>query len=285
MAAILERSARVLTGDGAFRLLARVLLLVGAIIAIVPYIWMLSSSLKSNADIFSLQVQLIPSTLNFENYLLAWNREGIARFLFNSLAMAVGETIGVLVTSILAGYAFARLRFAGREVLFLIVLGTMMVPAQATLIPSFILVRQLGWIDTYQGLIVPRLVTAFGIFMLRQFFMSIPKDLEDAARVDGCSRIRTLIQIMLPLSGPAVATMAIFAFTQSWNEFFWPLIVVQTPGMRTVQVAIAALKATELVEWGVVMAVVTIASLPTLLVYFAFQRYFVRGIVMSGIKG
>ena len=285
MAAILERSARVLTGDGAFRLLARVLLLVGAIIAIVPYIWMLSSSLKSNADIFSLQVQLIPSTLNFENYLLAWNREGIARFLFNSLAMAVGETIGVLVTSILAGYAFARLRFAGREVLFLIVLGTMMVPAQATLIPSFILVRQLGWIDTYQGLIVPRLVTAFGIFMLRQFFMSIPKDLEDAARVDGCSRIRTLIQIMLPLSGPAVATLAIFAFTQSWNEFFWPLIVVQTPGMRTVQVAIAALKATELVEWGVVMAVVTIASLPTLLVYFAFQRYFVRGIVMSGIKG
>ncbi|MHB1134772.1 MAG: carbohydrate ABC transporter permease, partial [Chloroflexota bacterium] len=192
---------------------------------------------------------------------------------------------GVLVTSVLSGYAFARLRFAGRDALFLIVLATMMVPAQATLIPSFILVRQLGWIDTYQGLIIPRLVTAFGIFMMRQFFMSIPKDLEDAARVDGCSRIRTLVQIMLPLSGPALATLAIFSFTQSWNEFFWPLIVVQTPGMRTVQVAIAALKATELVEWGVVMAVVTIASLPTLLVYFAFQRYFVRGIMMSGLKG
>ncbi|MHB1133848.1 MAG: carbohydrate ABC transporter permease, partial [Chloroflexota bacterium] len=137
MAALWKRSARIVAGDGAFRLLARVLLLLGATITILPYIWMVSSSLKSNEDIFSVNIQLIPSVLNFDNYLLAWNREGVARWLFNSAFMAVGETMGVLVTSVLSGYAFARLRFAGRDALFLIVLATMMVPAQATLIPSF----------------------------------------------------------------------------------------------------------------------------------------------------
>ena len=260
-------------------------LLVGALLSLAPYLWMVSSSFKSNDEIFTARLQLLPSQLRLENYALALTRESVFRPLLNSFIMASGETLGVLITSVLAGYTFARLRFWGRDALFLLVLGTMMVPAQATLIPTFILMRWLGWIDTYQGLIVPRMVTAFGIFMFRQFFQSIPTELEDAARADGCGRLRSLLQIMLPLSGPALATLAIFSFTQSWNEFVWPLIVVQTPGMRTIQLAISALKQAELVEWGVVMAVVTFSAIPTMLVYLIFQRYFVRGIVLSGLKG
>ncbi len=267
------------------RILLWLILAVGAILTLLPYVWMVSSSFKSNDEIFTAQVRFLPGQFRFENYVTALTRESIARPLFNSFLMAAGETVGVLVTSVLAGYAFARLRFWGRDALFLLVLGTMMIPAQVTLIPTFILMRWLGWIDTYQGLIVPRIVAAFGIFMFRQFFQSIPMELEDAARIDGCGRIRSLLQIMLPLSGPALATLTIFSFTQSWNEFFWPLVVVQSSGMRTIQLTISALKQAELVEWGVVMAVVTISTIPTMLIYLVFQRHFVRGIALSGLKG
>ena len=261
------------------------LLIVAAVLTLIPYVWMVSSSLKSNADVFSVTFRPIPSELHFENYALAWGRESLARPLVNSFVVAVVETIGVVGSSVLAGYAFARLRFRGRDTTFLLVLGTMMIPAQVTIIPTFILMRWLGWVDTYPGLFVPKLVTAFGIFMFRQFFLSIPVELEEAARIDGAGRLRVLLQIMVPLSGPALATLAIFSFTQSWNDFFWPLVIVQSAGMRTIQLAIAALKGTELVEWGVVMAAVTISAVPTLLIYVLFQRYFVRGVVMSGLKG
>ncbi len=258
---------------------------IGAVLTLLPYVWMVSSSFKSNEEVFTAQIQVLPNRFRYENYVTAVTRESIARPLLNSFVMAAGETIGVLITSIFAGYAFARLRFWGRDAVFLIVLGTMMVPAQVTLIPTFILMRWLGWIDTYQGLIVPRIVAAFGIFMFRQFFQSVPAELEDAARIDGAGRLRSLLQIMLPLSGPALATLTIFSFTQSWNEFFWPLVVVQSSGMRTIQLAISALKQAELVEWGVVMAVVTISAMPTMLIYLVFQRYFVRGIALTGLKG
>jgi multiple sugar transport system permease protein len=161
----------------------------------------------------------------------------------------------------------------------------MMIPAQVTMVPTFILLRWLGWIDTYQGLIVPRIVTPLGIFLIRQFLLTLPRELEEAARIDGCGRLRTLTRVLLPNLGPAVATLAIFTFTASWNEFFWPLIVVQSSEMRTIQLLIAALKQTEAVEWGVVMAVVTLSVLPTVAIYLALQRYFQKGIVMSGLKG
>jgi multiple sugar transport system permease protein len=160
-----------------------------------------------------------------------------------------------------------------------------MIPSQATMIPSFILVKWLGWIDTYQGLIVPRAMAPLGIFLMRQFLQTLPRELDEAARIDGCGRLQTLTHVLLPLMGPAVATLAIFTFTASWNEFFWPLIVVQSNEMRTIQLVIAAMKQSEVADWGVIMAIVTLSVVPTVAIYVLLQRYFVKGIAMSGIKG
>ena len=261
------------------------LLLVGVVITLAPYVWMVSSSFKPNADIFSATLELIPAHPILDNYLTAVTREPTLRAIGNSIVMAGGETIAVVLTSIFTAYPFARLRFRGRDTVFLMVLGTMMIPGQVTMIPTFILMRWLGWIDTYQGLIVPRIVTPLGIFLLRQFLLTLPRELEEAARIDGCGRLRTLLQVLLPHLGPALATLAIFTFTASWNEFFWPLIVVQSAEMRTIQLLIAAIKQAEAVDWGVVMAIVTLSVFPTVAIYLMLQRYFVKGIVMSGLKG
>ncbi len=267
------------------RLLLHTLLLLGVGLTLAPYAWMVSSSFKPHTEIFSAGLELIPRRPILDNYVVAVTREPTLRAIGNSCIMAVLETLAVVVTSVLTAYPFARLRFRGRDAVFLMVLGTMMIPAQVTMVPTFILLRWLGWIDTYQGLIVPRIVTPIGIFLIRQFLLTLPRELEEAARIDGCGRLRTLTRILLPHLGPAVATLAIFTFTASWNEFFWPLIVVQSSEMRTIQLLIAALKQTEAVEWGVVMAVVTLSVLPTMAIYLTLQQYFQRGIVMSGLKG
>ena len=267
------------------RLLLHALLLLGTGLTLAPYAWMISSSFKPHTDIFSATLELIPRRLILDNYVVAVTREPTLRAIGNSLIMAGAETLAVVVTSVLTAYPFARLRFRGRDTVFLMVLGTMMIPAQVTMVPTFILLRWLGWIDTYQGLIVPRMATPIGIFLIRQFLLTLPRELEEAARIDGCGRLRTLTGVLLPHLGPAVAALAIFTFTASWNEFFWPLIVVQSSEMRTIQLLIAALKQTEAVEWGVVMAVVTLSVIPTVAIYLTLQQYFQRGIVMSGLKG
>jgi multiple sugar transport system permease protein len=267
------------------RLLLHALLILGVGLTLAPYAWMVSSSFKPHGEIFSATLELIPRRPILDNYVVAVTREPTLRAIGNSLVMAGAETLAVVVTSVLTAYPFARLRFRGRDAVFLMVLGTMMIPAQVTMVPTFILLRWLGWIDTYQGLIVPRIVTPLGIFLIRQFLLTLPRELEEAARIDGCGRLTTLTRVLLPHLGPAVATLAIFTFTASWNEFFWPLIVVQSSEMRTIQLLIAALKQTEAVEWGVVMAVVTLSVLPTVAIYLALQRYFQQGIVMSGLKG
>jgi multiple sugar transport system permease protein len=251
----------------------------------MPYAWMVSSSFKTNIAIFSAQVDLIPDEPIIDNYIEAVTRHPVGRALANSLIMAGVETLAVVVTSILTAYPFARLRFPGRDILFLAILGTMMIPSQVTMIPAFILIKWLGWIDTYQGLIVPRIMTPLGIFLMRQFLQTLPRELEEAARIDGCSRMQTLLRVLVPLTGPAVATLAIFTFTASWNEFFWPLLVVQSTEMWTLQILIASMKQAEVVDWGVVMAVVTMSVLPTTAIYVLLQRYFVKGIAMSGLKG
>jgi multiple sugar transport system permease protein len=267
------------------RLLLHGLLLGGAVLTLAPYAWMVSSSFKPHTEIFSATLDLIPRHPILDNYVVALTREPTLRAVLNSLIMAGAETLAVVVTSVVTAYPFARLRFRGRDTVFFMVLGTMMIPAQVTMVPTFILLRWLGWIDTYQGLIVPRVVTPLGIFLIRQFLLTLPRELEEAARIDGCGRWRTLTRVLLPHLGPAVATLAIFTFTASWNEFFWPLIVVQSSEMRTIQLLIAALKQTEAVEWGVVMAIVTLSVLPTVAIYLALQKYFQKGIVMSGLKG
>jgi multiple sugar transport system permease protein len=260
------------------------LVLLCAIITLLPYVWMVSSSFKPTSEIFSATVQFIPHHPILDNYVNAVTHQPIGRVLLNSLIMSVCETAGVVVTSVFVAYPFARMRFPGRDVLFLLILGTMMIPSQITMIPTFILMRWIGWIDTYQGLIVPRIMTPLGIFLMRQFLQTLPKELEEAARIDGCGRLKTLTHVLLPLTGPALATLAIFTFTASWNEFFWPLIVVQSNEMWTVQLLIAALKQSDGTDWGVIMAVITLSVAPTVAIYVAMQRYFVQGIAMSGIK-
>ena len=267
------------------RLALYALLLVCAALTLLPYGWMLSSSFKPNIEIFSGRLDLIPEHPILDNYITAVERLPVVRAIMNSLIMASAETLAVVVTSVFTAYPFARLRFPGRDVLFLAILGTMMIPSQVTMIPAFMLIKWLGWIDSYQGLIVPRIMTPLGIFLMRQFLQTLPRELEEAARIDGCSRLQTLTRVLLPLTGPAVATLAIFTFTASWNEFFWPLIVVQSAEMWTIQLLIAALKQAEVVDWGVVMAVVTMSVVPTVAIYVMLQRYFVKGIAMSGLKG
>jgi multiple sugar transport system permease protein len=261
------------------------MLIVAAVLTLLPYVWMVSSSFKANSDIFSASIQLIPAHPILGNYVAALTREPTLRAILNSMVMAGGETIAVVITSMFTAYPFARLRFRGRDTVFLMVLGAMMIPSQVTMIPTFILMKWLGWIDTYQGLIVPRAVTPLGIFLMRQFLLTLPRELEEAALIDGCGRLRILLQICLPHLGPAAATLAIFTFTTSWNEFFWPLIVVQSEGMQTIQLLIAAMKQAEVSDWGVIMAIITLSVFPTVAMYLMLQRYFVKGVAMSGIKG
>ncbi len=261
------------------------LLLLCTAITLLPYAWMLSSSFKPTVEIFSGTAQLIPSHPILDNYINAVTRQPVARAIFNSIIVAGIETLAVVITSVFTAYPFARLKFPGRDILFMLILGTMMIPSQVTMIPTFILMKWFGWIDTYQGLIVPRIMAPLGIFLMRQFLQSLPKELEEAARIDGCSRLKTLTHVLLPLTGPAVATLAIFTFTASWNEFFWPLLVVQSTEMWTIQLLIAQLKAAEVTDWGMVMAIVSLSVLPTVLIYLMLQRYFVKGIAMSGLKG
>lgn len=261
------------------------LLLLCTAITLLPYAWMLSSSFKPTVEIFSGSAQLIPSHPILDNYINAVTRQPVARAIFNSIIVAGIETFAVVVTSVFTAYPFARLKFPGRDILFMLILGTMMIPSQVTMIPTFILMKWFGWIDSYQGLIVPRIMAPLGIFLMRQFLQSLPKELEEAARIDGCSRLKTLTHVLLPLTGPAVATLAIFTFTASWNEFFWPLLVVQSTEMWTIQLLIAQLKAAEATDWGMVMAIVSLSVLPTVLIYVMLQRYFVKGIAISGLKG
>ncbi len=273
------------TRERSLRVLLYALLVACTALTLLPYAWMLSSSFKENIEIFSARIDLIPDHPTLDNYVAAFEKHPVIRAIVNSIVMAGVETLAVVVTSVVTAYPFARLRFPGRDVLFLLILGTMMIPSQVTMIPAFILIKFLGWIDTYQGLIVPRVLTPLGIFLMRQFLQTLPRELEEAARIDGCSRLQTLTRVLVPLCGPAVATLAIFTFTASWNEFFWPLIVVQSTEMWTIQLLIATMKQAEVVDWGVVMAVVTMSVVPTIAIYVMLQRYFVKGIAMSGLKG
>jgi multiple sugar transport system permease protein len=257
-------------------------LLTASAAVLLPYVWMVSTSLKPAAEASSLR--LLPEPVRWQNY-----RDVVAAFhletwLVNSAIVAAVETAGVLTTSILAGYAFGRLRFWGRDALFFAYLGTLMVPGQVTLIPSFLILTWLGWVNTYEGLIVPRLCAFVGVFLMRQSFLGFPPELEDAARIDGCSRWRVLWQIVLPLSAPAITALAVLAFTGSWNEFLWPLVVVSSERLKTVQLGLAAMQG-EAADWSLIMAAAALSALPLLVLYAFLQRAFTRGIVTTGLRG
>lgn len=260
------------------------LLTVGALAVLLPYIWMVTASFKTDAEIFQTGIHVFPRQIQWASYVGAWNDYPIGRWLANSVVVALIEMFGTLTTSILAGFAFARLRFWGRDPLFMIYLGAMMVPIQVTLIPSFIIVRSLGLLNTYTGIASLHLVQFFGIFLMRQFLLNIPADLEDAARIDGCSWWRVLWQIIVPVSMPAIAALAVFSFASSWNDFLWPLVVINRPRIMTIQVGLASMKS-DTIPWGELMAATTLSAIPLSVLYVVLQRFFTQGIVMTGLKG
>ena len=210
----------------------------------------------------------------------------VIKYFFNSAFVAIITTIGQVIISSMAAYAFARLNFKYREPLFLVLLATMMVPPQVNIIPLFFIMRELHWIDTYQALIVPGLFGGFGVFLLRQWFKTLPAELEDAAKIDGCNPFQTYLKIALPLALPAVATLGIFTFITTWNSFMWPLIVTNSDYMRTLPVGLAIFKGSfrETTEWGQLMACAVISVIPVIGVFLLGQKYFIKGIMMGGVK-
>lgn len=264
---------------------AHVLIYALAVLTVAPFLWMVLTSFKPFQEIFQYPPTWLPETWTLGNYASAFEAAPFGRFYVNSLFVAVCVTIGQMITCALAAYAFARLRFRGRDVLFYLFLGTMMIPVHVTMIPSFMILHELGWIDTYAALIVPGLASAFGTFLLRQFFMTIPRELEEAAFIDGCTRFGVLWRIILPLSKPALATLAIFTFMAVFNDFIWSLIVVNSREMYTVQLGLAIFRDRYSTDWGSLMAGSVVATLPILVVFFFAQKYFIRGITLSGMKG
>ncbi len=255
-----------------------------AFITVAPFLWMVLTSFKELGDILTYPPSWVPRVFVWDNYANAFQAAPFGRYYFNSMFVAITVTLGQIITCSMAAYAFARFRFRGRDVLFYLFLGTMMIPGQVTMIPSFMVLHWFGWIDTYQALIVPGLASAFGTFLMRQFFLTIPRDLEDAAAIDGCGRFGILWRIILPLARPALATLAVFTFMGVFNDFLWALIVVSSEDMRTVQLGLAIFRDRYQTDWGQLMAASVASTLPILTVFFFAQKYFIKGITLSGIK-
>jgi multiple sugar transport system permease protein len=251
---------------------------------LLPLVWMLVTSVETLDQTRHFPPTLIPSGIHWSNYRDAWNQAPFGRFFVNSLIVTGTAVASNLLFCSLAGYAFARLRFFGREVLFIVLLATLMVPFQVIMIPTFLIVQHLGLVDSLGGLIAPNLVTPFGIFLLRQFFRTLPVDLEEAARIDGCTRLGVLFRIVLPLSLPALATLGIITFLWTWNDFLWPLIVITSTDQSTVQLGLASFQGAHVTKWNLLMAGNVMALAPMLIVFVVAQRWFVRSLASTGIR-
>jgi multiple sugar transport system permease protein len=254
-----------------------------ALVMAAPLIWMAVTSLSSLAETRQFPPRL-PATLRWGNYLQAWTESPFARWLVNSTAVSATCVLSNLALCSLAGYAFARLRFPGNRIVFIAVLATLMVPFQVLMIPTLLIVKALGLVDTLPALIAPNLVTPFGIYLLRQFFLALPVELEEAALIDGAGRVRILRSILLPLMGPPLSTVAVLTFLNVWNEFLWPLVVTSSPGTMTVQLGLATFQSAHYTNWPVLMAGTLTSQLPVLLLFVVGQRFFVRSIASTGIK-
>jgi len=265
------------------RTLIYVILTAGAIFSIMPFIWMILTSLKTYGEVANRV--FLPAVPQWKNYLLAWNAAPFGRFFLNSIFVSVSSVTGVLITSILAAYSFARLNYPGKNVIFILFLATMMIPGEVTLIPNFLTIKALDWYNTYYALIIPWTASVFYIFLLRQFFMGIPRDLYDAAVLDGCGHFRFLIQIVLPLSKAAIVTVAMLSFIGAWNALLWPLIVTSSEMMRPIQVGLAIFVTEAGTQTQELMAAATMTIAPILILYFLAQRQFTEGIMTSGLKG
>lgn len=256
-----------------------------AIITFLPFTWALSASFKPLAEIILGGINFIPQQFTLDNYRKIFLQEPLfGRWLLNSIFVAICVTGFNLLFNSMAGYALARIRFIGSKFLFLLILAILMIPGQITLIPSYLILKTLGWLNSYQGLIVPNVVNATFIFMMRQFFLSFPKELEEAASLDGLSRWETFLSIVLPLAKPALAAQAIFIFMGSWNNFLTPLIILSDPEMFTLPLGLNAFKGQYITYWNYIMAASMVLTLPALAIYAFFNRYFIQGVTFTGGK-
>ncbi|MDM5200272.1 carbohydrate ABC transporter permease [Fictibacillus enclensis] len=262
-----------------------VILIVYAVITLVPFLWALSSSFKSLGEIVSGSINFIPKNFTIDNYKEIFTREPLfGRWLFNSLFIAVVGTFLNLLFNSMAGYALARLSFPGKKSIFIIILAVLMIPFQVTLIPNFLILKAFGWLNTYQGMIIPGAVNATFIFMMRQFFINFPKEVEEAAAIDGLGKFGTFFRIVLPLAKPALAAQTIFVFMAFWNDFMRPLIILSDESMFTLPLGLNSFKGQFISYWNYIMAASMVFTLPILLLYAFFNRYFVKGIKFTGEK-
>jgi multiple sugar transport system permease protein len=265
--------------------IGNILLTVLAILFLIPFFGMVSTSLKPENEVLKLPIRLFGSRIEWANYQRAWTFFPFGRFLFNSLYVGIMTSLLVGISSSMAGYAFSRIRFRGRELVFTLYLGTLMIPQQVTVIPLFLIIKKLGWYDTYTALILPMAFTAFGTFLMRQFLMTIPYELEDAGRIDGCGPAGLFIKIILPMAKSGVATLFVFTFITSWKSFLWPLVVSSTDRVRTLPFGIYMFSGQYGTDWSGLMAAASIAIIPSFLIYVFFQKYLVEGITMTGMGG
>ncbi len=267
------------------KLISYLLLIFFSVAFLFPFVWMLMTSFKSNVEM--LRPDFIIPKLRFENYIRAMTVIPFGRYTINTLIITAFNMVGTVLSASLVAYAFARLRWKGRDIWFVVMLATMMLPSQVTQIPLFIVFKNLNWLNTYLPLVIGSFLGggAFNIFLLRQFFKTLPNELAEAARIDGSSEIGIFARIFMPLCKPALATIAIFSFMGSWNDFFGPLIYLTDPNKYTIALGLRAFKGYSGIQWNLLMAASIVTTLPSLILFFSFQNYFVKGITLTGIKG
>lgn len=257
---------------------------VAAFLFLLPFIWMLSTALKSPSEVTAKDIQLFPDKLNWSNFSDALDAAPFAGYVGNSLIVSIMAVILTVFINCLAGYAFAKYRFKGRNFLFMLVLSTLIIPVQITMVPNFYILKYLDWINSYAGLIVPRAAEAFGLFLARQYIMNIPDSLIESARMDGAGEFTIFRKIILPNVKPLIAVLVIFTFMWRWNELAWPLIAVSEQSMYTVQLGLAMVKGEHFIDWPQLMSLTLLSIIPILIVFLIFQRYFIKGMVNSGMK-
>jgi multiple sugar transport system permease protein len=255
-----------------------------ACVTLLPFYWMFSSSLRTMENMFSIPIQWIPDPINWMSYVLAWQAQDFTRYFFNSVLVAVAITLGNLLLCSLAGYSLTKFRYRGRGLCFILILSTMMLPLEVTMVPLFLIIKRLDWANSYQGLIVPFLVDGFGVFLMRQYMLSIPQDLIDAARIDGASELRILWMIVIPLCKPALVALAVFTFREAWDMYIWPLIIITKDSLRTLPLGISLFMSSYGTSWDQLMAIAVLGTLPMILLFFFLQRAFIQGIAATGLK-
>lgn len=267
------------------RVIAYALLLLAVAWAIIPILWMVLSSFKTLEDMFRVPMQWLPHPWYFQAYPDAWTQRDFTRYFLNSAFISVSITLGNILFCSMAGYALAKFRFFGRQFLFLAILSTLMLPLEVTMVPLFLIVKQFNWQNTYLGIIIPFLADAFGVFLMRQYILGIPDELIEAARIDGMNELGIFFKIIMPLSKPATIALAIFTFREAWDMYIWPLIIITKEQLRPITVGVALFMSNYGTIWNQLLAVATIAMLPMIILFLVLQRYFIRGIVLSGLKG